>query len=142
MATLPADLMGGLSNNRGRPPPGPAPSSDTPVVDLAPGPGPRGKAECAHIDARRPAGTTVRGDFRFSARRCRQRSQKGAIRGLSDNGTVVVVKAPRGVSLTTLAVPMSLAAGSWNSCNALSAVGDLGRWRAYGAVYAGGVPDG
>jgi hypothetical protein len=32
-------------------------------------------------------------------------------RGLSDNGTVVVVKVHRGAPLATLAVPMSLAAG-------------------------------
>jgi hypothetical protein len=31
---------------------------------------------------------------------------------LSDNGTVVVVKAPRRVPLATLAVPMSLAAAA------------------------------
>jgi len=63
-------------------------------------------------------------------------------KGLSDNGTVVVVKEPRGAVLTPLAVPMSLAAGRQNSCNGLSAVGDLRCSRAYGAVYAGGVPDG
>jgi hypothetical protein len=36
---------------------------------------------------------------------------------------------------------MSLAAGRRDSCNGLNAVGDLGCSRAYGAVYAGGVPD-
>jgi len=64
-----------------------------------------------------------------------------AVRPLSDNGAVVVVKEPRGAVLTPLAVPMSLAAGRRDSCNGLSAVGDLGCSRAYGAVYAGGVPD-
>ncbi|HLQ54861.1 MAG TPA: DUF6788 family protein [Streptosporangiaceae bacterium] len=33
------------------------------------------------------------------------------IRGLSDNGTVIGVKEPRGVALTPMAVPMSLGAG-------------------------------
>jgi hypothetical protein len=65
-----------------------------------------------------------------------------AERPLSDNGTVVVVKEPRGAVLTPLAVPMSLAAGRQNSCNGLSAVGDLRCSRAYGAVYAGGIPYG
>ena len=64
------------------------------------------------------------------------------LRPLSDNGTVVVVKEPRGAVLTPLAVPMSLAAGRQNSCNSLNAVGDLRCSRAYGAVYAGGIPDG
>ncbi len=52
---------------------------------------------------------------------------------MSDNGTVVGVKEPRRDFLTPVAVPMSLAAGHWNSCNGLSAVGDLGYLWAYGA---------
>jgi hypothetical protein len=62
--------------------------------------------------------------------------------GLNNNGTAIGVKDPRGASLTPMAVPMSLATATKTLVTGLSAVGDLARSRPYGAVYAGGVPDG
>jgi hypothetical protein len=66
--------------------------------------------------------------------------ETGIRRALSNNGTVVGVKEPRGAWLTPVAGPVSLAADGRESCDGSNAAGDLGCSRSYGAVYAGGVP--